>query len=346
MKSMLCLHVVLLTLLLASGSLPLVSASDAQRSPHHDPIVILGDSDFTPANGVVGGVGTVGDPYVIEDWEIDASQGPQVEFVVNRPDFRAVLITFGQGILIANTTAHLIIRNVYVHDGMVSPGGFRKDGISLVNLVHARIEDSRITRNGIGIRLEKWVRESIVGANRLVANIAGIAISDFSDGNTVTKNTVIGGLFGIEVGLSRNNTIYRNRVESQIEDGILVGTYLSSGNLVTGNLVVNNGKHGVKIIGAHSNVLSENVFIGNDVGLSMIDGFNNQLSKNLILSNRIGVELIESPPFFAPLPNVVSLNIIIYNDIGMFSCASTGNILEPNILRNNNITVITLATCP
>src|SRR3990170_2421328 len=39
----------------------------------HAPIVIVGNAEFTGANGVTGGSGTPSDPYIIEGWEINAS---------------------------------------------------------------------------------------------------------------------------------------------------------------------------------------------------------------------------------------------------------------------------------
>src|SRR5436305_35282 len=39
----------------------------------HEPIAIDGDSGFTAANGVTGGIGTASDPYTIEGWNISSS---------------------------------------------------------------------------------------------------------------------------------------------------------------------------------------------------------------------------------------------------------------------------------
>jgi hypothetical protein len=37
----------------------------------HEPIMILGNADFTEENGVVSGSGSAADPYIIAGWEID-----------------------------------------------------------------------------------------------------------------------------------------------------------------------------------------------------------------------------------------------------------------------------------
>ncbi|MFC2106627.1 hypothetical protein ACFLS0_07760, partial [Candidatus Bipolaricaulota bacterium] len=47
------------------------TVNDSQRGP----ISILGDTDFTTENGVVGGTGTQDDPYVVAGWEIVVPSG-------------------------------------------------------------------------------------------------------------------------------------------------------------------------------------------------------------------------------------------------------------------------------
>ena len=65
------------------SSSPTYTLSDAP----HAPIVIVGDANFTPANGVVSGTGTPGDPYVIEGWEIDTVTANAVDVRGTRASF-------------------------------------------------------------------------------------------------------------------------------------------------------------------------------------------------------------------------------------------------------------------
>jgi len=64
-------------------------SNDGDYTPH-DPINIQSDDDFTEENGVVGGNGTIDNPYTIEGWEINGS---------------------GYGIRIFHTTSHFIVRD-------------------------------------------------------------------------------------------------------------------------------------------------------------------------------------------------------------------------------------------
>ena len=65
----------------------------------HDPIYINGNSEFTFENGVSnpGVAGTADDPYIIQNWDINAGTA--------------------HGIYIENTDVYFIIRNCVIHDG-------------------------------------------------------------------------------------------------------------------------------------------------------------------------------------------------------------------------------------
>jgi len=82
------------------------------------PILIQNDYQFTAANGVVSGSGTVNDPYIIENWAIDASGA--------------------NGIDIQNTTAYFIVRNCLIENSVISTHG----GIYLNNVVNGTIENN------------------------------------------------------------------------------------------------------------------------------------------------------------------------------------------------------------
>jgi hypothetical protein len=82
------------------------------------PIRIQNDYQFTAANGVVSGSGTVSDPYIIENWAIDASGA--------------------NGIDIQNTTAYFIVRNCLIENSAISMHG----GIYLNNVVNGTIENN------------------------------------------------------------------------------------------------------------------------------------------------------------------------------------------------------------
>jgi predicted TIM-barrel fold metal-dependent hydrolase len=82
------------------------------------PILIQNDYQFTAANGVVSGSGTVSDPYIIENWVIDASGS--------------------NGIDIQNTTTYFIVRNCLIRNSPMSTHG----GIRVNNAANGIVENN------------------------------------------------------------------------------------------------------------------------------------------------------------------------------------------------------------
>ncbi len=144
--------------------------------------MIDGDGAFTAANGVTQGTGTAADPYVIEGWEIDASTAV--------------------GIDIRNTTAHFLLRNVFVHSA--SPTTYYH-GIQLTSASNGVL--SNITASiasAAGINVFRGANLTILGADVMdsrglwVDTAANITISGnrlgetslvFVDGASITNNT-------------------------------------------------------------------------------------------------------------------------------------------------------------
>ncbi|MDD5453548.1 MAG: NosD domain-containing protein [Candidatus Bipolaricaulis sp.] len=89
------------------------------------PILITSDQDFTPENGVVGGWGVFGDPYIISGVRIDAEGD----------DY---------GILISGTIRPVLIRDVEVL-------GARTAGIKVQSARNVTIEDVRVRGCAAGI---------------------------------------------------------------------------------------------------------------------------------------------------------------------------------------------------
>ena len=96
----------------------MVIIEDQLLTPH-DPILIVGNADFTPENGVISGSGTVSDPFVIAGWDIDASAATGVE--------------------IRSTTAYYILRHMWIHSGTaIQP--YLHEGIKIENASNGRVE--------------------------------------------------------------------------------------------------------------------------------------------------------------------------------------------------------------
>ncbi len=104
----------------------LLAATVASAGPlRRGPILITSDQDFTPENGVVGGWGIFGDPYVISGFQIDAGG----------EDY---------GILISGTMRPVVVRDVEVL-------GARVAGIKVQSAKHVTIEGVWVRGSGVGI---------------------------------------------------------------------------------------------------------------------------------------------------------------------------------------------------
>ncbi len=251
---------VLTLLILASSVLfelsllaPAVSASPAPRSP----ICIDGDSSFTPGNGVNGGGdGTAENPYLIENWLIDASST--------------------HGIHIRNTTKYFIIRNVTVEKGRE-----RYYGIYLYNVRNGRVENSTLENNLYALYLEDSDYNIISGNTVKNHSRCGIHLSN-SDHNIISGNTMeSNSQSGIHLSNSDHNIISGNTVKKNWH-----GISLSSSdyNTVSGN-VVENSSEGISLSSSDYNVLSGNIVKNNLEGITLWYSKSNVLSFNTCTGN-------------------------------------------------------------
>jgi hypothetical protein len=182
--------------LVTAGVLVVVAFSSLFTIPNqvlayipHNPIRIYSDSDFIPANGVTGGIGTFSDPYIIEGWEIETSG-------------------FQYGIVIRDTIAHFVIRDVYVHSGDIE-----LTGLVLDNVFNGTVSNSIIFGYGSPFGLGPG------------ANI------------TVSNNEIKGGWYwGAGIGSSYNVTLIGNEITGRLGGMSVVNSteLIFNGNTIEG----------------------------------------------------------------------------------------------------------------
>lgn len=137
------------------------------------PIVILSDADFTADNGVIGGSGTPGDPYLIVGWEIRVPSGSLY------------------GIRIENTSVPFVVRGCRI-SGATDPRGA---AIYLADTTAGTVEDCAVTdsMNGIVIQnsREITVRDNFLGVRGVGLQVLGVEREHFRHAVEPT-NTVNG----------------------------------------------------------------------------------------------------------------------------------------------------------
>src|SRR5467141_328904 len=252
-----------ITLILATVA-GVSSASSATPSSHvhralssHSPILIEGDGQFTPSNGVVSGNGTPADPFIIAGWEMLLSGPPGVE--------------------IRNTTASFVIRD------LILTGTFdgAYDGVILRNAANARIENVTSEHNRVAILLDKVRLASVVG-NKLSGNHRGIHVFSSSE-VVIARNEATGGPWGlihILIVDSNRITIKSNRVTTY---GVAFGAAHSDGLELWNNTVQSMGD-GILF----DNITEASVALNDFTAIQDLDfsalGFDLHSSRNVSLS--------------------------------------------------------------
>ncbi len=231
--------------------------SPASAWAPHAPIVIVGNAEFTGANGVTGGSGTPADPFVIEGWEIDGSAN--------------------SGIEVYNTDAHFVIRDVYLHSALI-------DGIFLFGVQNARVDNATMPLNDIGVYIQVSSNVTVASSNISFSNLDAIEV-DASSNITVEGNEMWNngdwGVFTYESDdlVFRNNTIANNG---------WAGIELNLGSdrvTVEGNHVANNNVAGFIADNATNITIVNNTFPDNDFNVDLTNAFDVLIRNNTVATS-------------------------------------------------------------
>ena len=290
-------------------------------------IYINGNGMFNADNGVSDGSGTAVDPYIIEDYAIDASDE--------------------DGITVKNTTAYFIVRNCLVENGVDSG-----NGIYLDNVVNGVVSGCVSTNNNTGIIVHDSSYDNLLNNVCTWSFTSGISFTDSDHlraGNNVCEYnqeagvSLIGdewdvvsgnvcegnGSFGIYSDSSLHIDVINNSCSNNDATGIFL-VYADYGD-VDGNYCSGNGDTGVYLDHTdHSDVVnnscSNNVNYG--VWLNLSDY--NVISINTCENNEEGIWVVSSS-----YDNIVGNVCEGSTDVGMYLMSSSYNILNFNYLLNS-----------
>ncbi len=208
------LYTLSIIILIALTAMPAAGYGENGRSPH-GAIVISSPADLNPKNGIVGGEGTKGDPFLIDGWMINAG-------------------TAGFGIRITNVLAYIVISNVSIQSASVA-------GIQIIGVPHVLIQDCEFSGNsvglvlkglsgaivrrsrfvdctGMGISMEKC-RNSTIEENEFVGRNSGIVVMDGSTSNLIVGNTFRGrASLSLYLGSGGNRIYHNNFFEAVVMD--------------------------------------------------------------------------------------------------------------------------------
>jgi parallel beta-helix repeat protein len=212
-------------------------------TPNHNAINIESNLEFNSTNGVVGGSGTFGSPYLIANWIIS--------------------VITSDGIYINNTNVYAIIQNCTVING----GGLF-DGIYLNNASNIIVENNTVTNNWHGIEMDASSNNTFTNNTVLVSSFSGIDLEGSSN-NTISYNTAswqTNGT-GIDLGIRYEEPDYNNTVANNTATEDYEGVYVAYSNF---NFIIGNNLSS-DILGVYLAFSNNNTFASN-IGTNNTDG--------------------------------------------------------------------------
>jgi len=248
----------------------------------HSPIRINTNSNFDAAHGVVNwatGNGSPGNPWIIENWDING-------------------IGIGTCIFIGNTTDYFVIKDCHLHEanGAYGEPFFRNSGIHLFYASNGKIENNTAHSNNYCGLLIFYSNNNNIINNSFYNNNWGI-YSQASNNNKFIGNNIYQnnkglwlGWAGVFIG-SQFNYIYNNNVSTN-GNGIIIHT--SNYNTVMNNIASWNTDYGIYLDTASYNIIKNNNASYNNgsfdnSGIILSFSNNNNVTNNTLFNNYIGI---------------------------------------------------------
>ncbi|MFO8019767.1 MAG: NosD domain-containing protein [Promethearchaeia archaeon] len=263
----------------------------------------LNESSYTTGNG------TYDDPYVIEDYVINASDA--------------------HGIYIRNTDAYLIIRNCTVENGSANSN----NGMHFYNCKNVNIMNNTLMINAYGILLSSS-SNNMISSNVCFNNSgSGIYLVGSSCNNSIVRNNCSKNEDdpGIELCSSSNNNEIINNTCSENDWGISLDSSIN--NTISWNNCSNNSYAGIGLVSSSNNTIFRNNCSHNDLnGIILDSAINNTVLGNNCSYNGDGLHL-DSSNNNTILGNNCSNN----GDDGIHLSSSNGTLISGNNCSNNNV---------
>lgn len=339
-------------LLVAVLGLSLVSAGESRG-----PIVILGDSGFTEANGVVSGSGSEDDPYVISGWEV-APVGDE-PYAVHIENTSAYFMLRALDVSNENNLDGAGIRIAFSQGGRIEACTITAtNGVQIISSTGIEMAETFIYTNGIGLRVLGDKAEEFhhdIGGSNLINDreiiyrygldgetisereSAHITIAD-STNLVIESNQVVNG-DGIHLAFVTDSKIKSNESYRSAptlgEHGIHL--FKSDRNTVYGNSVRNNRLAGIQLTLSSDCVIEANELLVNDTGLRLLASDRNEVIENIAFANIAGIVLTGGSS-----GNTLTGNIVYHENTaqGIALEMATDNIVDRNGISGCEIGVI------
>jgi len=260
------------------------------------------------------GSGTVGDPYLLENLEIDGLGGDCIN--------------------IQNSNAYFIIRTCTLYNGY--------SAVYLYYVTNGAVIGNDCSDNVFGILMDFSSYNEIVG-NTIYGDASGSGIAlYYCDYNTIEGNFAENGWQGFYIEESNNNMISGNTATKNVNHGLILNWDCNL-NYISGNILKNqNNYDGICILNGGDN----NIIIGNTAednpryGFRLTVGSFNEFSGNIVRNNSLnGIYIADS------FDNIISENSVTDNNIGIYVDSWSGvNLFFENFFIRNGVHAIDYGT--
>lgn len=170
------------------------------------------------------------------------------------------------------------------------------------------------------------------------AGVAGIDLSNTSNGAMILNNCSYNNGYGIQIYGGENNTIINNIINHND-----YGIWITDSHYITVSLnLVDNNEYGITFIDCNYGGASENILKSNFGGL-YYSGYNGTLSKNTLENHTWFGLALEVAYYTFAQENIISNNYAQYGGI-VFSWADNNTALK-NLLKNNTYGFYFLGSC-
>ncbi|UCG69999.1 MAG: right-handed parallel beta-helix repeat-containing protein, partial [Thermoplasmata archaeon] len=277
------------------------------------PFRINNDTEFAAMAAAEGwvGDGSAGNPYIIEDYEIDGGG-------------------YGYCIYIGNTTVSFIIRNCDLYNPSGNAGIYNWDsGVALYNSMNGTLTNNTFENcTGNGLHIVGSTNISISQNDFLNSTGSGIYLES-SVGNNIDDNTFDNNNYGLEMNSNSDSNIITNN--SFTNNSEAMDLWSCNDNIISDNYGDNNGIFAYLFSWCSGNELMNNTIINSNIGIylqSNCDG--NTIQNNTISDiNQEGIFLESSDS------NVIEDNDIQKCRYGIYTILSLLNTISNNTLSNN-----------
>ncbi|UCE37379.1 MAG: right-handed parallel beta-helix repeat-containing protein [Thermoplasmata archaeon] len=277
------------------------------------PFRINNDAEFAAIAAAEGwvGDGSAGNPYIIENYDIDGGG-------------------YGYCIYIGNTTVSFVIRDCNLYNSSGNPGIYNWDsGIALYNSMNGTLKGNTFENcTGNALHIVGSTNISISQNDFLNSTGSGIYLES-SVGNNIDDNTFDNNNYGLEMNSNSDSNIITNN--SFTNNSEAMDLWSCDGNIISGNYGDNNGMFAYLFSWCNGNEFLNNTIVNSNTGIYLQSNCNGNTIQNNTISdiNQEGI-IIESSS-----SNVLEGNDVQRCDTGLYTILASLNIISNNTFSNN-----------